>query len=128
MPDWEVNAGLTARDWSIPRFWIQAGLHDPEIVLARFDHADDEVQTLFMELAGLAPSNLVASIDANEAAIEDAGVIQHSYTAPGHDHGIVVGGEFYEMEVNGVTLVDWVEAVLAGEPLPDVHCDDCETP
>jgi hypothetical protein len=128
MPDWEVNAGLTARDWSIPRFWIQAGLHDPEIVLARFDHAYDEVQTLFMELAGLAPSNLVASIDTNEAAIEDAGVIQHSYTAPGHDHGIVVGGEFYEMEVNGVTLVDWVEAVLAGEPLPDVHCDDCETP
>jgi Pectinacetylesterase len=128
MPDWEVNAGLTAREWSIPRFWIQAGVHDPDIVLARFDHAYDEVQTLFMELAGLDPSNLVASIDANEAAIEDAGVLQHSYTAPGHNHGIVVGDEFYEMEVNGVTLVDWVEAVLTGEPFPDVHCDDCATP
>jgi Pectinacetylesterase len=127
MPDWEVNARLTARDWSIPRFWIQAGVHDPEIVLARFDHAYDEVQTSFMELAGLDPSNLVASIDANEAAIEDAGVIQHSYTAPGDDHGIVGGGEFYEMEVNGVTPVGWVEALLAGEPLDDVHCNDCET-
>jgi Pectinacetylesterase len=128
MPDWEVNARLTARDWSIPRFWIQAGMHDPEIVLARFDHAYDDVQTSFMELAGLEPSNLVASIDANEAAIEDAGVIQHSYTAPGDDHGIVVDGEFYETEVDGVTLVDWVNALLAGEPLHDVHCDDCETP
>ena len=41
MPDWEVNEGLTARDWGAPRFWIQAGLHDPEIVLARFDFAYD---------------------------------------------------------------------------------------
>ena len=41
MPDWEVNEGLTARDWGPPRFWIQAGLHDPAIVLARFDYAYD---------------------------------------------------------------------------------------
>ena len=42
MPDWEVNEGLTARDWGPPRFWIQAGLHDPDIVLARFDYAYDQ--------------------------------------------------------------------------------------
>ena len=41
MPDWDVNDGLTARDWGIPRFWIQAGLHDPDIVMARFDYAYD---------------------------------------------------------------------------------------
>jgi Pectinacetylesterase len=41
MPDWEVNEGVKARDWGAPRFWIQAGLHDPEIVLARFDFAYD---------------------------------------------------------------------------------------
>jgi hypothetical protein len=42
MPEWEVNEGLTARDWGAPRFWIQAGLHDPDIVLARFDYAYDQ--------------------------------------------------------------------------------------
>ena len=42
MPGWEVNEGLTARDWGPPRFWIQAGLHDPEIVMARFDYAYDQ--------------------------------------------------------------------------------------
>ena len=41
MPDWEVNQGLTARDWGVRRFWVQAGLHDPDIVLARFDYAFD---------------------------------------------------------------------------------------
>lgn len=33
--------------------------------------------------------------------------------------------------VNGsadVALVDWITALVAGEPLDDVHCEDCETP
>jgi len=71
---------------------------------------------------------MVALIDGNEAMIEAAGVIQHSYTAPGDDHGIFEFDQFYEIEVNGVALVDWVEALLAGEPLDDVHCEDCEAP
>jgi hypothetical protein len=24
-------------------------------------------------------------------------------------------------------LVDWVDALIAGEPLDDVHCEQCET-
>ena len=52
MPAWEVNDGLTAQDWGYQRFWVQAGLHDPEIVMSRFDYAYDEVQTQFMQLAG----------------------------------------------------------------------------
>jgi hypothetical protein len=89
MPDWEVNEGLTASDWGVPRFWTQAGLHDPGIVLARFDYAYDEVQTFFMEQLGTDTSNLVESMDANEAAIEVGGVVQHSYTAPGDGRGVV---------------------------------------
>ena len=125
MPDWEVNEGLTASDWGIPRFWIQAGLHDPDLVLARFDFAYDEVQTLFMEFVGADTSDVPAAIDANEAAIEAAGVVQHSYTAPGDEHTIIADGPFFEMEVDGVRLVDWVAALVAGDPLGDVHCDDC---
>jgi Pectinacetylesterase len=126
MPDWEVNEGLTAREWGIPRFWIQAGLHDPDIVLARFDYAFDPNAARTVEaLTGLDASNLVALIDANEEAIEEAGVVMHSYTAPGEEHGIFEYDTFYELEVGGVTLVDWVAALLDGEPLDDVHCDQC---
>jgi hypothetical protein len=125
MPDWEVNEELTARDWGIPRFWIQAGLHDPDIVMARFDYAFDPNAAATVEAIGVDASNLVALIDANEAAIEAAGVVQHSYTAPGEKHGILDLDTFYEIEVNGVRLVEWVEALLAGEPLDDVHCDEC---
>jgi hypothetical protein len=125
MPDWEVNEGLTAQDWGIPRFWVQAGLHDPDIVMSRFDYAYDGTQTAFIEIAGADTADLAASIDANEAAIEAAGVNQHSYTAPGSEHTLVRGDDFYEMEVNGVTLVDWVSDVISGEDVEDVHCDDC---
>lgn len=127
MPDWEVNEGLTARDWGIPRFWIQAGLHDRDIVMARFDYAFDPNAARAVEWMGGDSSNYLALINANEAASEAAGVIEHSYTAPGEGHRILELDTFYEMKVNGVRLVDWVDALLAGEPLDDVHCDDCET-
>ena len=126
MPDWEVNEGLTARDWGAPRFWIQAGLHDPEIALARFDFAYDREAARGAQVAGVDPSDQLAVIDANEAAIEKAGVVVHSYTAPGDGHGIVEWPSFYELEVNGVTLVDWVDALIADAPLDDAHCNDCK--
>ena len=109
----------------MPRFWIQAGLHDPDIVMARFDYAFDPNAGRVLESLGVAASTLEV-IDANEAAIEAAGVVQHSYIAPGDGHRILELDEFYELEVNGVGLVDWVAALIAGDPLDDVHCDDCE--
>ena len=126
MPDWEVNQELTARDWGPTRFWIQTGLHNPDITLARFDYAYDREAAAGAEERGWDPTQLLAVIDANEATIEAAGVVQHSYTAPGDDHGITDTDRFYEMEVNGVSLVDWVDALISGEPLDDVHCDQCE--
>jgi hypothetical protein len=125
MPDWEVNKGLTARDWGPRRFWIQAGRHDPEIVLARFDYAYDSSAAEGAESRGQDPTKLLEVIDANEAAIEKAGVVVRSYTAPGDGHGIFEEEDFYEREVNGVKLVDWLTRLLEGKPVDDVHCKKC---
>ena len=114
--------------WSLPRYFVAAGLHDPETVMARFDFAFDAVQSESMANAGADTSDLVASMDSNEALIEEAGVTQHSYTAPGDNHTIVQGSQFYEMVVSGVPLVGWVNALIGGEPMEDVHCDDCQAP
>lgn len=129
MPGWEVNKGLTAREWGSRRFWIQAGLHAPDIVMARFDYAFDPnaVGTLkYLAVPGVDPANTLALIDGNEAAIEAAGVVLHSYTAPGQGHGILEFEIFYDMEVNGVRLVDWIKTLIDHKPLGDVHCDPCE--
>jgi Pectinacetylesterase len=125
MPDWTVNKGLTARDWGAPRFWIQAGLHDPELVLARFDYAYDAQAAAGAETIGLDPSELLAVIDANEAAIEDAGVVIRSFTAGGDGHGIFEWPSFYNVTVNGEKFVDWVRRLIAGDPVEDVHCRNC---
>lgn len=126
MPDWAVN-GLTVRDWGVPRFWTQAALHNPELTLARFDFAYDSHATseLTQWLDGN-PPNLLASITGNEAAIEAAGVRLHSYTAPGDDHGLFEFDKFYEIEVNGVRLVDWLDTLITDEPPDDIHCDPCD--
>ncbi len=36
--------------------------------------------------------------------------------------------EFYTMELNGVSLVDWVTSIVNGETVEDVHCEECGSP
>ncbi len=33
---------------------------------------------------------------------------------------------FYELEVNGVRLVDWVDPLIAGEPLDDMYLHEVQ--
>jgi Pectinacetylesterase len=128
VPDWVVNEGLTVEDWGAAQLWVQAGLHDPEIVMSRFDHAYDEVQTSFMDLLNLDTSDVGASIGAREAEIEAAGVDQHSFTASGTEHTLVREDEFYDVEEGGVRLSDWVADVIAGDDVADVTCAECGGP
>lgn len=127
MPDWAVD-GLAVRDWGVPRFWTQAGLHDPHLVLARFDFAyDPSAAVEVTQWMDSDPPDLLAEIDRNEAAIEAAGVPLLSYTAPGDDHGIFdFENAFYETEVDGVRLVDWLDELITDDPPDDVRCDQCD--
>nr|WP_214661912.1 pectinacetylesterase family protein [Streptomyces polyasparticus] len=125
MPRWAV-AGTGPARWGPPDFWVKAGLHDRDLVLSRFDFAyDPNAAVEVTDWMSSDPPDLLAEIDANEAAIERAGPIVHSYTAPGDDHGIFEWDKFYEIEVNGVRFADWVDDLITGEPPGDVHCDIC---
>jgi hypothetical protein len=88
---------------------------------ARFDDAYDQEAADAAELLGLDLSSRCAAIDATEAAIEKAGVVAHSYTAPGNDRGILEWPRFHEPEDDGEKLVEWVIRLIAGEPVDDVH-------
>ena len=94
-------------------------------MLARFDFAYDSQAAEGAALLGLDPSQLLSVIDANEAAIEKARVVLHSYTAPGDGHRILEWPRFYELEVNGEKLVEWVRRLIEGKPVDDVHCQKC---
>ena len=125
VPAWAVD-GLTVRTWGIPRFWVQAAHHTPGIVLSRFDTAFDPHAAA--EVTSWMPGNppdFLGVIDGNEAAIEAAGVTLHSYTAPGDTHGLFEFDRFYDLEVHGVRLIDWLERLVTGKPPGDVHCAPC---
>jgi hypothetical protein len=125
VPDWPVNEGLTPEEWSFPGLYVQAGTQHPDITFARFDYAYDQVQANFAALAGIEADDLVTFIDQTEAGIEAAGVPVASYVAPGDAHTIVMSDEFYDMEVEGVRLVDFLTTLVAGDVPADVRCIEC---
>lgn len=125
IPDWPVNDGLTAADWSFPDLFVQAGRHAPSITFARHDYAFDQTQGFFAALAGVGSDDLVSLIDRNEQQIEDAGVPLLSFIAAGTDHTVLGSPRFYDETTEGVSLLDWVTSLVAGEPVEDVHCTTC---
>ena len=72
------------------------------------------------------PDELVSLIDATEAQIEAAGVDLATYVAPGSEHTIAATDALYDLEVEGVRLIDWLTSLINGpSPPPDVHCETC---
>ena len=128
VPDWPVNEGLTREEWSIPGLFTQAGLHDPDIRMARYDNAYDEVQQQFSLLSGVGDGDVLTVVETNEEDIEASGVPIHSYIAPGTDHTILGSDGLYELEVEGAALLDWLTRYVAGADVEDVRCADCGEP
>ena len=127
-PDWPGYAELTPEQRSIPGLYVQAMQHNPDITYARFDFAFDEVQSFFGSIAGFAADQLVTLIDQTAAQAETVRVCRSRRTSRrARRTRSSAGDEFYDMEVEGVRLVDWFAAVLAGEAPPDVHCVECRT-
>jgi len=125
VPDWPVNVGFTPEELSMPGLYVQAGTQHPDITFARFDYAFDQVQTTFAGLAGIDAADLVSFIVRTEADIEAAGPQVASYLAPGDSHTIVMGDEFYDLEVEGVRLVDFLTTLVDGDVPADVRCSVC---
>jgi hypothetical protein len=127
-PQWPELVGMTAEQYSVPGLFVLAGKHDPAIRFARHDYAQDSTQAFFGSLAGFDASNLVQLIDRNEQEIEGDGVQVASYVAPGDEHTVIGRPELYTETVEGVPFVTWIADLLAGTPVDDVHCVDCQGP
>ncbi len=125
VPDWPVNQDVTPEQWGLPELFIQAGRHAPRIRFGRFDNAFDRTQEFFARLAGFDASRLDELMLLNESRIEEAGVSQASFTAPGRDHGILPRDSFYDLEVEGISFLDWFTRFLQGDDVADLTCTDC---
>lgn len=124
LPEWPEQTGPPPGAWTLPRHFVQVGRHVPDVRLATLNHAYDGVQSAFSVLIGH-PGDLLDRIDANNELVESEGVELHSWVAPGTDHTVLGRDTFYEAEVDGTVLRDWVGDLVAGQDVPDVRCTDC---
>lgn len=122
LPDWPEIAGLPDGEVTPPDLFKYAGLHAPDLRLARFDFAWDDEQVAFAAVAGL-PGGMREVLDANEALSEDAGVRLDVYVAAGTEHTILARKEMYSLVTDDVLFIDWLTAFVDGEALGDVICD-----
>lgn len=126
LPDWPSARNADATAWSIPGLFVRAAAHAPDLVLARFDYAYDGVQDFFRRITGAATDDLLAEIEDNDRWIRDeSGRSFATYTAPGTGHTVLLSPALGALEVEGVRLMEWIAALLAGADVPDVRCEVC---
>ena len=128
VPDWPEAAGVTPEQYGIPDLFVLAGEHDPDIRMARYDTAHDEVQRDFAALAGVGDAGLPAVLDQNEKLVESHGVDLSVYIAPGVAHTILPRPALYDLSVEGTSFLDWLTKLVDGGVPGDVRCVDCGDP
>jgi hypothetical protein len=122
-PEWPEYADADSTDFVT--YYIAAGTHASNLRLSQINIHADQVQLDFLRLEGIDDVPLVELLDANLAEISAALPAFRSYMIPGDTHGIVRSNEFYEVEVDGVRLRDWLAGLVAGEEIAMVACEEC---
>ncbi len=122
-------ADLTSEIFRFEDMYIRAARQQPNVVYARYDAAEDSVQRQFLNLMGVDKPRLLPRLDASASAIDAAltGPF-HSYVAGGESHTMLRHDRFYRFSTGGVRLRDWVAALVDGETVANVRCDDCRLP
>jgi hypothetical protein len=102
-----------------------AGTHATNLRLSQINYHADEVQLSFLALKGVEGVPLIDLLDSNLVEISNALPTFRSYTITGDAHSLLLWDPFYETEVDGVRLRDWVADLVAGEEIPSVMCEEC---
>ena len=123
LPDWPEYADPDATDFET--FYVAAGRHTPNLRLSQINFHADEVQLSFLRLEGVDGVPLVELLDANLEEVSEALPTFRSYMIQGDTHGIVRSNGFYETEVDGVRLRDWLAGLIAGEEIATITCEEC---
>ena len=124
LPPWPDYAGKTNDNLTFEDFYIASSRHAPNLTIAQYNAAEDVTQVQFSLLIGdrIGSFSLPQRIFNHYVEIESAVDSFHHYTAGGNVHTILVSPIFYTYEVTGVRFVDWVKALVEGNPMGDISC------
>jgi hypothetical protein len=120
-------ADMTERDFTYESLYIAAAKRFPNILLAQYDAAEDEVQRRYLALSGNSAPSLRDLLLANHADIRREANNFRAYMAGGDSHTILARPEFYTYHVGGIRIRDWVASLARFEVVDDVICQRCAT-
>jgi Pectinacetylesterase len=119
-PEWFRPSRPNER-WTMTEFLTALAEQYPERTFARFNHAGDDVQEAFYEAVGGEQGGFPPRLRAAETELKELPNYR-SFLACGDEHCSFDNEGFFEDEVGGVSLRDWVADLEAGE---DVDCPEC---
>jgi hypothetical protein len=110
---------MTMEDFEITRVYQDVAARFPNSTFAQYTTDQDDVQKAFYGLMGGDMADWSPQAMEKLAALEDVPNFA-SYTAEGTLHTILSLPELYTMESNGVLFLDWLTALVNGEPVETV--------
>lgn len=124
LPAWPDYAGKTNDTLTFEDFYIASARHSPNLTIAQYNTAEDEVQYNFSYLIGDPPGSfsLAQRIFNHYVEIESAVDTFYSYTAGGTVHTILRSPLFFSYAVEGMPFVNWVDDLINGRAVRDVSC------
>lgn len=126
LPEWPEYSEATLDNLTFEAYYMATAARFPEMPMAQYNTANDETQYAFLELNGVTDVPLLELLEANYDDIRASVDRFNTYTAGGTLHTILRLPEFYEYEVDDVSVRDWVADLAAGEAVDDILCTDCE--
>jgi hypothetical protein len=120
---------FSLNEMTFEQFYMTTAATFPDITMAQYNSASDEVQTFFLGLTGVENPVLHERLQANLDDISSAAPENfRSFTAGGVGHCVTPTPEFYTYSVNGMSFRDWVAALASGEEVETFACEDCAEP
>lgn len=121
-------ANMEPLDWTMARHYIAVANYYPNYTFSQYNTVRDSVQVFYTTPFGDPdPYEWTPLLDAHLDEIAANAPNYRSFTAGGDVHCITPSSSFYSYAIDGVKLVDWVTALINGEPMDSRHCTDCES-
>jgi glucans biosynthesis protein C len=107
----------------VPQLYLANAKAHPEVTFAQYSDAGDVFQIAYYNVGGGVLSQFPDLFWESLVTISDSVDNFASYVAAGVLHTAFADDRFYQIETNGVRLVDWFTLLRDHEVVPDVWCE-----
>ncbi len=120
-----ANATPAQSTWDFSE--IQASQYHQNAVIAEFGTSYDTLETITYGIMGGTQSDWHAKMEAHLQNVSGQAPGFRYLVAQGTAHVVLNQGSFYQYQVNGTTLRDWVAKLANGEDVTSAQCVDSST-